>query len=266
MEETGMLDHGAGPRLAYARLPGAGPGVMFLSGFRSDMQGTKALHLRDLCAARRRAFLRFDYSGHGASEGAFEEGTIGAWLADAEAMLLARSEGAQILVGSSMGGWIALHLALRQPARVAGLVLLAPAPDFPQELLWPTLTAAQRDALSARGRIDLPSAYGPPLPITRRLLEEAEQHRLLPGPIPIACPVRILQGMADPDVPWRHALRLVEALEGTDVHLTLIKDGDHRLSRPDDLALLDQVLEGLWRAAAADSAAQVAASPSRQLG
>jgi pimeloyl-ACP methyl ester carboxylesterase len=268
LEECGVLDRGPGHRLAYARLKGEGPGVMFLGGFRSDMQGGKALHLRDRAAARNRAFLRFDYSGHGASEGVFEEGTIGGWLADAEAMLLARTQGPQMLVGSSMGGWLALLLAIRHPLRVAGLVLLAPAPDFPQELLWPALSDAQRAALVGLGRIELPSAYGPPVPITRRLVEEAKAHRLLPGPIPVRCPVRILQGMADPDVPWRHALRLVEALPGADVRLTLVKDGDHRLSRPGDLALLDEALDGLLRgyapagAGAPPSAANVAASPS----
>ena len=270
LEETAVLDRGPGHRLAYARVPGDGPGIMFLGGFRSDMQGSKALHLRDRCAARRRAFLRFDYAGHGASEGAFEDGSIGGWLADAEAMLLARTTGPQLLVGSSMGGWLALLLAIRHPLRVAGLVLLAPAPDFPQELLWPGLTETQRATLTGTGRLDLPSAYGPPVPITRALVEEAKRHRLLPGPIPVRCPVRILQGMADPDGPWRHALRLVDALPGADVRLHLVKDGDHRLSRPADLALLDEALDGLLRAyaptgagAAPPSAASVAASPSR---
>lgn len=270
LEECGVLDRGPGHRLAYARLKGEGPGVMFLGGFRSDMQGGKALHLRDRAAARNRAFLRFDYSGHGASEGVFEEGTIGGWLADAEAMLLARTQGPQMLVGSSMGGWLALLLAIRHPLRVAGLVLLAPAPDFPQELLWPALSDAQRAALVGLGRIELPSAYGPPVPITRRLVEEAKAHRLLPGPIPVRCPVRILQGMADPDVPWRHAVRLVKALPGDDVRLHLVKDADHRLSRPADLALMDEAVDGILRAyappavGAADcSAANIAASPSR---
>lgn len=269
-EDSGFLDRGPGHRLAYARVAGDGPGVMFLGGFRSDMQGTKALHLRDRCAARHRAFLRFDYSGHGTSEGAFEDGTIGGWLADAEAMLLARSKGPQVLVGSSMGGWLSLLLAIRHPLRVAGLVLLAPAPDFPQELMWPGFTDAQRAALTGLGRIELPSAYGPPVPITRALVEEAKAHRLLPGPIPVRCPVRILQGMADPDVPWRHAVRLVEALPGADVRLHLVKDADHRLSRPADLALMDEAVDSILRpyappaaCGAPVSAASVAASPSR---
>ena len=265
-EEAGMLDRGPGHRLAFARLPGDRPGVMFLGGFRSDMQGSKALYLRDWCAARGRAFLRFDYSGHGESDGAFEDGTIGGWAADAEAMLLARTQGPQILVGSSMGGWISLLLAIRHPRRVAGLVLLAPAPDFPQELMWPAFTDSQRAALLGLGRIELPSAYGPPVPITYALVEEAKQHRLLPGPIPVRCPVRILQGMADPDVPWRHALRLTEALPGADVRLHLVKDGDHRLSRPADLDLIGEALSGLLRPVAEaqpPSAASVAASPSR---
>jgi pimeloyl-ACP methyl ester carboxylesterase len=169
-----------------------------------------------------------------------------------------------------MGGWLALWLAIRQPLRVAGLVLLAPAPDFPQELLWPALTDAERAALTGLGRIERPSAYGPPVPITRRLIEEAKAHRLLPGPIPVRCPVRILQGMADPDVPWRHALRLVDALPGADVRLHLVKDGDHRLSRPADLALMDEAVDDILRGYAPPaaggapvSAASVAASPSR---
>ena len=268
LEDSGFLDRGPGHRLAFARIRGDGPGVIFLGGFRSDMQGTKALHLRDRCAARHRAFLRFDYSGHGESEGAFEDGTISGWLADSEAMLLARSRGPQVLVGSSMGGWLALLLALRHPLRVAGLVLLAPAPDFPQDLLWPGLSDAERAALAGLGRIELPSAYGPPVPITRALIDDAKAHRLLPGPIPVRCPVRILQGMADPDVPWRHALRLVEALPGQDVRLTLVKDADHRLSRPADLALMDDAVEGILRGyappvAGGASAISVAASPSR---
>jgi pimeloyl-ACP methyl ester carboxylesterase len=259
LEQTGMLDRGPGHGLAFARIAGEGAGLMFLGGFRSDMQGSKALFLRDWAAARGRPFLRFDYAGHGASQGDFEDGTIGGWLADSEAMLLARSQGPQLLVGSSMGGWLAVLLALRHPLRVAGLVLLAPAPDFPQELLWPGLTEAQRARLLLAGRIELPSAYGPPVPITRTLVEEARQHRLLPGPILLRCPVRILQGMDDPDVPWRHALRLVDAIPPDDLRLTLIKDGDHRLSRPQDLALLADTLAALQP----PSAASTAASPSR---
>ncbi len=238
-EETGCL-HG---RLAWARLPGRGPGVVFLPGFRSDMGGTKALALREALAARGRSLLRFDYSGHGASAGRFEDGTIGAWADDAAAVLDALTEGPQILVGSSMGGWIALLLALRRPDRVAGILALAPAPDFTEALMWPAFDDAQRAALRRDGVLHLPSEYGEPTPVTRALIEDGRRHLLLDAPIPLRCPVRILQGMADPDVPWRHALRLVDALEGADVRLHLVKDGDHRLSRPADLDLLVQTLD-----------------------
>jgi pimeloyl-ACP methyl ester carboxylesterase len=232
-------------RLAYARLPGAGPGIVFLPGFRSDMGGTKAIALRDACAERGRAFLRFDYCGHGGSEGRFEDGTIGQWAEDALAVFDALTDGPQVLVGSSMGGWIATLLAVRRPERIAALVGLAPAPDFTEALMWPAFTPAQREAVMRDGVLHLPSQYGDPTPITRALIEDGKRHLLLEEPIPLRCPVRILQGMADPDVPWRHALRLVEALESADVRLHLIKDGDHRLSRPEDLRLLVETLDQL---------------------
>ena len=240
-EETGRLEG----RLAWARLPGRGPGVVFLPGFRSDMQGSKALALRAHRAARGRAFLRFDYSGHGESAGRFEDGTIGQWAADAVAVLDALTEGPQVLVGSSMGGWIALLVARARAARFAGLVGIAPAPDFTEALMWPAFDAATRAALLRDGVIHLPSQYGDPTPVTRALIEDGARQSVLGGPIPLRCPVRILQGMRDPDVPWRHALRLVEALEGEDVRLHLIKDGDHRLSREQDLELLSQTLDAL---------------------
>jgi pimeloyl-ACP methyl ester carboxylesterase len=241
MEETGRLDG----RLAYARLPGLGPGVVFLPGFRSDMQGSKALALRDHCAAQGRALLRFDYSGHGESAGRFEDGTIGAWAADAVDAFDALTSGPQVLVGSSMGGWIALLLARARPERVAGLIGIAPAPDFTQALMWPAISEAQRQTIMQAGVLHLPSEYGEPTPVTRALIEDGKRHAMLDAPIPLTCPVRILQGMQDPDVPWRHALRLVEALQGNDVRLHLVKDGDHRLSRPEDLRLLEETLESL---------------------
>lgn len=240
-EETGRLDG----RLAWARLPGSGPGVVFFPGYRSDMAGTKALALREACAARGRAFLHFDYSGHGKSAGRFEEGTIGAWAEDALRVFDALTEGPQVLVGSSMGGWIATLLAVRRADRVAALVGLAPAPDFTEALMWPAFDAAQRAVLMRDGVIHLPSQYGEPTPVTHALIEDGRRNLLLGRPIPLHCPVRILQGMADPDVPWRHALRLVEALESSDVRLHLIKDGDHRLSRPEDLRLLVETLDQL---------------------
>jgi pimeloyl-ACP methyl ester carboxylesterase len=248
-EETGRLDG----RLAWARLTGrAGPraagatqGVVFLPGFRSDMQGSKALALREHCAATGRALLRFDYGGHGESAGRFEDGTIGAWAADAIAVLDALTEGPQVLIGSSMGGWIALLVARARPGRVAGLIGIAPAPDFTEKLMWPAFTEAQRAEIIQHGVLHLPSDYGEPTPITRALIEDGKRHNVLDAPIPLACPVRILQGMRDPDVPWRHALRIVDAIAGDDVRLHLVKDGDHRLSRPQDLRLLTETLDQL---------------------
>jgi pimeloyl-ACP methyl ester carboxylesterase len=240
-EETGRLDD----RLAWARLPGKGPGVVFLPGFRSDMQGSKAIFLRDHCAARGQAFLRLDYSGHGESDGRFEDGTIGQWAADALALFDALTEGPQILVGSSMGGWIALLIARQRAARLAGLVGIAPAPDFTEALLWPALPPEARQALIRDGIIHLPSEYGEPTPITRALVEDGRRQSVLSEPIDLPCPVRILQGMADPDVPWRHAIRILDTLAQGDARVTLIKDGDHRLSRPEDLRLLAETLDSL---------------------
>lgn len=240
-EEAGRLDD----RLAWARLPGKGPGVVFLPGFRSDMQGSKAIFLRDHCAARGQAFLRLDYSGHGESDGRFEDGTIGQWADDALALFDALTEGPQILVGSSMGGWIALLIARQRAARLAGLIGIAPAPDFTQALLWPALPPEARQALMRDGIIQLPSQYGEPTPITRALIEDGKRQSVLDAPIDLPCPVRILQGMADPDVPWRHAIRILDTLAQGDARVTLIKDGDHRLSRPEDLRLLAETLDSL---------------------
>ncbi|MBP0493069.1 alpha/beta hydrolase [Pararoseomonas indoligenes] len=247
MNETrGNLTRPDGTLLAWAALPGTGPAVVFLGGFRSDMEGSKAVHLRDHCAERGRAFLRLDYSGHGISGGAFEDGTIGIWAEDAAQVIEARAPGPLVLVGSSMGGWIALLLAQRWGAgRVKGLVGIAAAPDFTEALMPGEFTEADREALASDGVLRRPSQYGEAIPITRRLLEDGRNHLLLPGPIAYEGPVRLLQGMADPDVPWRHALRIVEALPGPDTVLTLVKDGDHRLSRPQDLALLSRELEAL---------------------
>ena len=245
-EIRGTTPRPDGTPLAWAALPGHGPTVVFLGGFHSDMEGSKALHLRDACAARGRAFLRLDYSGHGISGGDFEEGSIGTWTEDAALVIEARAPGPLVLVGSSMGGWIALLLARRLGrGRVRALVGIAAAPDFTEALIAPLLTEEHRETLAREGVLRRPSEYGDPIPITQRLLTEGAQHLLFPGPIRYEGPVRLLQGMADPDVPWSHALRIVEALPGPDVELTLVKDGDHRLSRPQDLALLVRVLEGL---------------------
>lgn len=241
----GMLDRGDGLRLAYDRIPGNGTGIVFLGGFNSDMTGSKAEFLAGWCAARGTPFLRFDYSGHGASEGRFVDGTIGRWADDAAAVIAAQAEGPQILVGSSMGGWIALLLAARGRVAPRGLVGIAPAPDFTEDLMWADFTPDQRTTIERDGVWHRPSDYGDPYPITRALIEDGRNHLLLRAPLPIAAPVRILQGQRDPDVPWRHALRIAEALTTDDVRIHLVKDGDHRLSRPQDLALLAETLAPL---------------------
>ena len=234
----GSLDRGDGTRLAYAHTPGTGPTTVFLPGFRSDMTGSKALAVEAWCRARDAACLRLDYSGHGASDGAFEDGTIGQWTNDALHVIDRVTQGPLILVGSSMGGWIALLVALARPARTAALVGVAAAPDFTEALMWDSMMPAERARLMQDGVLHVPSQYGDPTPVTRRLIEDGRTHLLMHAPIPIRCPVRLLHGQRDPDVPWETSLRLAERLESADVRLTLIKDGDHRLSRLEDLALL----------------------------
>jgi pimeloyl-ACP methyl ester carboxylesterase len=253
------LDRAPHPRLAYHRLAAKGdgasrPGVVFLGGFRSDMTGTKAVALEDWARARGRAFLRFDYSGHGASEGAFEEGTIGQWAADAEDAIAELTDGPQILVGSSMGGWIALLLARRSPERVAGLVGIAAAPDFTEDMMWAAFDADTRAALERAGRIELPSDYSEePTPVTLRLIEEGRGNLVLRAPLPLAFPARLLQGTADADVPPAVAVRLLDHLESPDARLTLVKDADHRFSGPRELALLADTLDEIGEAIAARS-------------
>jgi len=236
--------------IAYHRLRARGdgrdrPGVVFLGGFRSDMTGTKALWLEEWAAARGRAFLRFDYTGHGASEGAFENGTIGDWTTDAEAAITALTEGAQILVGSSMGGWIALLLARRDPSRIAGMVGIAAAPDFTEDMMAAHLTPDQRARLRTEGRIAVPSDYGEPLTITRRLIEDGRDNLVLRSPLALPFPVRLLQGTADADVPVAVATRLLDHVDCADARLTLVKDADHRFSGPEELALIGATLDAL---------------------
>jgi pimeloyl-ACP methyl ester carboxylesterase len=252
-EATGRLDRGDGVELAWRRVPGRGatrgasrgPGVVFLGGFHSDMTGTKAEALAAHCDATGRAFLRFDYSGHGASGGRFVDGTIGRWAADAAAVLDALTAGPQVLIGSSMGGWIALLLAARlRPQRVAGLIGIAAAPDFTRRITA-ALSGDARAALAREGVWRRPSQYGEPIPITRALLEEGEAHILLDAPLPLGIPLRLLHGQQDPDVPWALSLTIAERVTGADVQLVLVKDGDHRLSRPQDLDLLLRMLEAL---------------------
>lgn len=234
--ETGYLD-GPNSRLAFRRIEGSGPTVVWLGGFKSDMTGTKAEALAAWAADARRAFLRFDYSGHGASEGRFEDGTISSWLSDALIAIDALTKGPLILVGSSMGGWIAALVALRRKERLSGAVFIAPAPDFTEALIWDLMTGPERDEVMQKGRLVEHSPYSAePTIITRALIEDGRRHLILDGPIDIACPVRILQGMADPDVPWKHAVKFAERLLSDDLELTLLKSGDHRLSKPDEIA------------------------------
>lgn len=217
---------------------------MFLGGFRSDMTGTKANFLHDWAEKRGRAFLRFDYSGHGASSGDFLDGCIGDWAEDAIAVFDALTEGPQVLVGSSMGGWMALLLARARPARVAAVVGIAAAPDFTEDGMWASFTEEQRAALLRESHVDLPSDYSnEPYRITRRLIEDGRNHLVLRTPLALPLPVRLLQGSADADVPVAVALRLLDHAEGPDIRLTLVKDADHRFSDPACLALVLQAVE-----------------------
>jgi pimeloyl-ACP methyl ester carboxylesterase len=241
-------------RLRMAREEGKNaPGVVWLGGFASDMKGSKASFVDAQAAAQGRSFLRFDYSGHGESafdrEGArFEDGAIGDWLEQSLALFCASTQGPQIVVGTSMGAWIALLLAKRlealgQAGRLRALVLLAPAVDFTEALLWPSLPEAARRQIMEEGVYPRPSPYSPcPVPITRRLIEDGRAHLLLGGPVRSHAPVHILQGMRDEDVPWRHALGLAERLAADPVTVSLVPGGDHRLSRPQDLDQLAAIL------------------------
>lgn len=235
---TDYLDSPAGRRLAYVRTAGQGPGVVFLGGFRSDMTGTKALALEAWAKSEGRAFLRFDYSGHGQSHGRFEDGAIGDWLQDARAML-ASTAGPQVLVGSSMGGWIALMLARDWPEKVAGLVTVAAAPDFTRDM-EAEFTDEDRARLARDGFTVLPSDYSPEgYVITRRLIEDGRAHPVLSAPLALPMPVRMLQGTGDTDVPVAKALAVLGRAEGPDIRLTLVKDADHRFSTPDCLRLIE---------------------------
>ena len=244
-ETKGRLDRGNSIQLAWIRIEGRGPTVVFLPGFRSDMTGDKATALAGLCAERGHAMLRFDYAGHGASDGDFLDGTIGSWMEDALAAVDALTEGPLVLVGSSMGGWIGLLIALARPDRVAAFVGIAAAPDFTQRLMWESMTPTEKATLERDGVLYVPSQYGAPTPITKCLIEDGARHHVLTGRIPLRCPIRLLHGQADPDVPWQFALTIAEQAESADVQVSLVKDGDHRLSRPSDLALLRTTVAAL---------------------
>ena len=235
-ETAGILARDNGTTIAYRRTPGKNPGIVFIHGLRSDMNGTKALALEAHCRESGRAFLCFDLSGHGASSGRFEDGTIGAWAEDATDMLDRLAQGPQILVGSSLGGWLMLLAALARPEKVAGLVGLAAAPDFTEDLIWAAFDDRQKRELAEQGRVLIDDCYGDrPYAITRRLIEEGRTHLLLRGPINISCPTVLIQGQRDPDVPWQTVLTLADRIVSEDVQVVLLKSGNHRLSEPENL-------------------------------
>jgi pimeloyl-ACP methyl ester carboxylesterase len=243
--DRGTISPPGGERIAYLKRSGASPGILWLGGFKSEMTATKATAL-DVWAVRHgHAYVRFDYFGHGRSTGSFRDGTITHWRDDALAVLDELTAGPQILVGSSMGAWLALLVALARPDRTAGLLLIAPATDFTEALLWSRLDSDVQYQILQDGEWLRPSLYDrDPYPITRKLIEDGRKHLLLGGAIAVHCPVRIVQGMADPDVPWEHAMKLVSAL-GPDTQITLVKNGDHRLSKPHEIELIEGVLLGL---------------------
>jgi hypothetical protein len=243
-ELAGRLSTGAGQEIAWRRTPGRGPAVVWLGGFRSDMGGSKATALAQWGESNGREVVRFDYFGHGASSGDFRDGTIGRWRADALAVLDAMVDRPATLVGSSMGGWIACLAALARPHLVKAMVLVAPAADFTEKLMWARFTPEIQRTIEADGEWIRPSDHDPEgYPITRALIEDGRRWSVLDGPIGIHAPVRILQGGRDPDVPWSHALRVAQAIDAEDVAFILVKDGDHSLSRPQDLARLLATVE-----------------------
>lgn len=237
-ETSGFLHRPDGERLAWRRTAGKGPTVIWVGGWRSDMGGTKAEALADEAARGGWDYLRFDHFAHGASSGDWRQATIGRWREDLLAVIDGLAAGPVVLVGSSMGGWVSALAALARPERLAALVLVAPAPDFAHALMWPRLPDAAREAILRDGVWTDTAAFDGPCDLTRNFFDEARAWTLLDGPVEIPVPVRILQGARDEDVPWRHALALAEAITGQDVVFTLVKDGDHRLSRPQDLARL----------------------------
>jgi pimeloyl-ACP methyl ester carboxylesterase len=235
--------------IAYDKTPGILPGVVFLGGFMSDKEGAKAVALEAWAKAQGRAFLRFDYSGHGESSGAFTDGAIGDWAEDARAVIEALTEGPQVLVGSSMGGWISLLMAREIPGKIAGMVTVAAAPDFTEDSMWAGFSEAQKAELVQAGLVLLPSDYGEPYPITRRLIEEGRDQLVLRSPLKLPFPLRMLQGTADEDVDVSVAMRLLEHASGEDIRLTLVKGADHRFSTPECLLLINKSVEKVLRRA-----------------
>jgi pimeloyl-ACP methyl ester carboxylesterase len=241
-----FLELSDGRRIAYALSEGKSPGIVFLSGFKSDMTGTKAVALESFCRKRGQRFLRFDYTGHGQSSGDFKDGTIGQWTQDALDVLQRLTQGKVLLVGSSMGAWVMLLAALEIKERVAGLVGIASAPDFTERLIWQQFTDAQKKRLMEEGMLSIPSCNGQePYPITRALIEDGRTHLLLDKSIPLAMPVRLIHGSKDEDVPWQMSAHLLERLKSKDVTLQLIKDGGHRLSEPEHLDIICRTVKEL---------------------
>ncbi len=236
---TDFLDTASGRRIAYHATPGSQPTLVFLGGFKSDMDGTKAVHLEAWAKAQGRAFLRLDYSGHGQSSGEFTDGCIGDWAEDAMACIESVTQGPLALIGSSMGGWISLLCAKKIGARIAGMVTIAAAPDFTEDSMWAGFDAGQRAELQAKGHVALPSDYGEPYIITRKLIEEGRNQLVLRSPLELPFPVRFLQGTADADVEMSVALRLMDHATGPDMRLVVLKDGDHRFSDAAALQLIE---------------------------
>lgn len=242
-----ILTRKDGSMIAYHHTAGKSPGVMFLTGFKSDMQGGKATALEEFCLSTGRAFTRFDYFGHGQSSGAFEDGTIGRWAEDAVYVLDQVPAGPQVLVGSSMGGWIMLLAALQRPQRIAGLVGIAAAPDFTRDLIPKALTPEQLQALDQQGFCDIPNCYDDqePYRIRKSLLDDGDNHLLLNGAISLDVPIRLIHGIEDHDVPWQTALKIMERVRSEDVEVQFVKGGDHRLSEPHDLERLTRTVNAL---------------------
>tara|TARA_R110000868_G_scaffold225042_7_gene477298 strand:- start:345 stop:1109 length:765 start_codon:yes stop_codon:yes gene_type:complete len=243
-----FLERSDGAKLAYNKVAGASPGIVFLHGLMSDRDGTKALALAEYCARAGRACIRFDMFGHGASTGRFEDGNISRWTDDAAAVIDHLTEGPQILVGSSMGGWVMVRAALARPDNVAGLIGIAPGPDFTEDITWPGLSKAERETLETKGIVNVQSDYDVrPYPISRQLIEDGRKNLVLRGPIPLSCPVRLIHGQKDTAVPWETSMRLAENISGDDVNVLLVKNGDHRLSEAADIERLCMVLDELIR-------------------
>ena len=228
-----------GRKIAYEQTDGQGPGIVFLGGFKSDMQGSKATHLENWAKGQGRPFLRFDYSGHGQSSGAFIDGAIGDWAADGAQVINALTQGPQVLVGSSMGGWISLILAMKTKVRISAIVGIAAAPDFTEDSMWGSFSTRQKDELLTNGQVALPSEYGEPYVITRRLIEDGRDNLVLRNPLNLPFPVRLLQGSADVDVAMSVPLRIMEYAQCDDLRLTIVKGADHRFSTPKCLALIE---------------------------